>query len=377
MEYNERVTEQETLSDDDTTAILLQAFTSFPRLKHVVYGDYRNLALDGEDYAATCSRLFGKEMLPPRITSDPPLENWESNDEVDVLRDWNKLFALFEVLAKSPVRPKRLTIGTNKWTLPIGHCDPRTVSSIEPAPMYMLCPKYPDELCAFERIEELSLPVQTGMDEFDDVEDGEEDDALWILANNISVSPIKLILNAVSSTLRYLDLGCVDLMRPAEETEYGAFDLALNLRGHNILRMLLFSLQFPNLKHLKLSGWLLQPQEFLEFLNTMKGTLDFLELQRNIVQGGSTVRKGSKLMATDGGAQMALKGVIVDNYELIATMFTEMDHVEGDQDGQSLDDLYELGYQYDLVGRDSELESMWLGGRTNALGHSDAKAMVA
>lgn len=200
---------------------------------------------------------------------------------------------------------------------------------------------------------------------------GDEDaEYLTELAAGVAESPLSIFLSAAADTLRYLDLGAVDLMRPEAESEGdedGDYDIALSKTGHNVVRLLLFSIRFPVLKHFKLNGWVIRPDEFLQFLETMKGTLDYLELNYNIIHGVSSNRRSSKRLAQTGGAQMSLKGIRIDNYELENSMVEEDEGTESDED-RDLGDMFDLGYDYVMYGRDSECERMWLQGRVNMLG---------
>lgn len=311
--------------------------------------------------------------MPPRTFSDPHFENWQFEpDDVDVDDDvgdaenrWSRLFFILKELGKSPVHLKSLTIGANKWSVPTGDSHLPGKSSTELAPMHLssLMKDSPERLPCLEKIEALSLPIHTGLADFSLDLNVEDEDALATLDQYINECPLPLVLKAASSTLRYLDLGSVDLMRPAGE-DFDAFDLALNPPGHNVLRMMLFSINFPALKHIKLSGWVIQPMEFLKFLDQMQSTLEFLELHRNITHGDLTTKKSSMSLAKAGGRQMSLQGVIIDNYELIATSKAGND----DMPNWDINDLYDQGYyQYAQVGRDYERESMWLEGRKNML----------
>lgn len=356
IEYNSRRAEQISISEWEREAVMLQVFLAFPRLSHVVFGDYRNLALEGEDYHRCCSRLFGREMLPPRIMTDPQPINYVHPAREQVRR-WANLFDLVQDSNRIPfkLKLKRLTIGTHKWSVPTGSCRAAGNPSTEIAPMLLFGPKSPDEPTVkwpgVDWIRELSLPVHTGVGTLE----GEEDDCLKKLAEVSTRSPLGAFVHAVAPTLRYFDFGAVDLMPAAKDPERQAFELALSRNGRHVLQLLLFHVQFPVLKHLKLSGWVLRPDEFLKFLEPMKPTLEFLELQYNIVEGSEPQRKCSKKLAKEGGAQMSLKGVVIDNYELAATPL-------------SLPEDRTDNNNYNAVGRDSECEGLWLGGKTNMFG---------
>lgn len=137
VEYNERITEQESLiTHGSDITILQQALAAFPRLRDVVFGDYRNLAREGEDYASCCTRLFGAEVLPPRIPSDP--STYATDEESNVLERWKMLFTLLECLNSSHVQLKSLTIGSHLWSITAGHCEPSELSSTELAPIHLL-----------------------------------------------------------------------------------------------------------------------------------------------------------------------------------------------------------------------------------------------
>ncbi|GAB7333695.1 hypothetical protein MBLNU13_g05238t3 [Cladosporium sp. NU13] len=67
--------------------IIQQVISCLPRLRHVHFTDYRELAREGECYMALCSRLFGNVREPERWN------NLEHNGEVteDILEAWNTI----------------------------------------------------------------------------------------------------------------------------------------------------------------------------------------------------------------------------------------------------------------------------------------------
>lgn len=307
-------------------------------------------------------------MLPPRIPSDPPIVNFEPSDEEDKLSRWTKLFFLLDILSTNSVEMKTLTIGSNSWSVTAGENEQENLPSTKLAPMHLLCADctWPEEVRGLEKLCELSMPVHTGIDLYGP-EEGEED--LSKMTKDMDESPMSMMLNAAAQSLTYLDLGAVDLMFP-EGVEPDDFGLALSIGGVNVLRLLLFSIRFPALNHLKLTGWVIQPEEFLEFLEKMKDTLEFLDLRFNIIEGPSMDRQTSKSLAKRGGERLSLKGVIIGNYELETERHPRIEM----QKGCEISDYLEMGYGYVARGRDEECEGLWLGGRVNLLGGSRSEA---
>jgi hypothetical protein len=71
-----------------------RAVDGLPNLRHLIYGDYRTLALDGESYAELCKRLFGQTVCPTcSLTKDGAAVRF--TDFVFYLqicgRDWDSL----------------------------------------------------------------------------------------------------------------------------------------------------------------------------------------------------------------------------------------------------------------------------------------------
>ncbi len=84
------------------------------------------------------------------------------------------------------------------------------------------------------------------------------------------MSVARTLLISAATSLTRLGLGAVDIM---SSSIYETGLVAHTPNGQACLGMLLFSIEFPVLKHLDLRGWVIECDAMLKFLEGMSSSL--------------------------------------------------------------------------------------------------------
>ncbi|KAK4497450.1 hypothetical protein PRZ48_011901 [Zasmidium cellare] len=321
------------------------AFHNFPRLRHVVFGDYRNIAKDEESYSECCARLFGDTLEPYGLNVDPNADYMTAGmaiDEVDQPDPFDELIELASVLhsvdQRTRSRFRTFSIGGHAFMrLPGG---PQGIMLREGdiqgnpgIPLNLGEDAEPEidslDFKGFEGVQHLALPVEVYEPKFDLNPDDERENMQYICFGAGFVRPM---LQHAAPTLTHLELSATKLS-------------VRNNEAVTILQKLFFDLDFPTLRHLDLRGWVLQADPTTAFLSKVSTTLKELRLICNVVFDPAK-------LAQWGGENLCLDGVQIYNY----------DHGVVGVEEDALDEHASLVH-----------EGQWLAGRQNYL----AKVPVA
>ena len=299
-EYQEMV-----LLDNLHRIILVRLCKELPKLHHIVFGDYRNLAkiLDPtqkpstrfiarnekrvEPFHCLCTRIVGKALEP-----------WAAGmPECNRYKPWDELIHVLSVLDKAKnMKLRTFEIGGHPYeplpgpdefrpdhqtyclppALHLDHTSVELMSGIEDG----------ERMQGLRGIRSLRLPLlitpASGLFAPDDSSDDNSVDSSetpdWT-TETIKKSIARSLMTYSSKSLTHLQL-----MRQEDEgfAKFSAKHLDAGDLG-SCLEHILFPLSFPCLKHLDLRQWPLPINSFKEFLLTHASTLRELRLLENVV----------------------------------------------------------------------------------------------
>ena len=243
--------------------IVTKALARLPKLRRIVFTDFRELAREEEEYTAACKRKFGNTLEPLglRFTDDT----------------FREFMLLLYMVAESPQADiKSLSIGGHPYESFV-HCWTTTNSVMgdmhrpfdRPA-----MPYHPDhhsgdiesteQVCG--NLQNLRLPIAFRKDVIPD--------GMFDLGPGIEGTFVGQILKFSTPRLVQLSLSASDLVGLSNHG-----NICVYSKSRQVLEFLLFPLKFNSLQHLGLQGWPLPAgTSFQEFLSEHSSTLRELRL---------------------------------------------------------------------------------------------------
>lgn len=319
--YVERFKDQTRIVEDRFHVSTLNIiFQRFPRLRRIVFTDFRALALHGEGYNDLCDRLFGLSMEHSGLAHyDEPYTN--------------DLCSLLEVAAMVPgERIRELRIASHPFerndacvrrddllSHPGTQKTPSHAATAFPIDAVHFDPRV---RCALPGLNNLTLQIAFS---------NEFTSRPMTPDRRLSAeqSLVCGLLMSCTASLTRLSLTAMDLLQCRPE---GIGSKWLN--GRICLEALLFPLTFPSLRRLDLRGWPLPENEECErFLSRHADQLRALKLQ------DCYVTEDPYGLARRAGAHLSIDSVLIKLY------------VSYDESWQSC--------------HDDEVEKLWLNGRPN------------
>lgn len=290
VQYAQRWLVQESIDQDPIHRVALKAsLVRFPKLRHVVFGDFRSQARHTDSsYEDLVFRLFG-------AMCEPDVLSFEAGN------GWDDLWQVLKTIAACPASDIRsISIGDNPWGFPLGikESTPEEIKSL----IYPALPlhKFPlqqwdtTDLVPykrfFSRLHDLKLPLR--------FEEGKADSKFKRLERSI----VPTILSWSTSNLVRLTLvsaNCID------ESNDGEFAPYMNCDG--LLAKTLFTLHFRSLRCLDIRGWYFEADDLVKWLESHASTLKQLRTVDNIMEGSVPD------FAARIGKNMSLSGVAYAN----------------------------------------------------------------
>lgn len=269
FEYARSWLVQETIEWDKLHRVALDdALLMFPKLRHLVYGDFRSQARHTDtSYVDLTRRLFGRSEQPWLLTND---DDFGTTD----------FYHLLDTISENPKACIRsISVGGNPWGLPIGiersypvyYCDNHPRLPLNPfAPLRWNRAGLEPYKRMFGNLRELKMPIC--FEHFDDHDEDSDYPGLpeSAIPKMLSWSPnlLKLVFVSVNSIRNERD---------------GNF-LAEKGSDRHLIETL-FPLHFPSLKYLDLRGWEVYTEAFMSWLRNHASTLRQLRLVDNLVEG--------------------------------------------------------------------------------------------
>ena len=323
-DYFGRWMAQDQMDDDGlATDILKEALVCLPKLRRILFTDFRELAQEGEGYAAVCGRIFGNTLEPLGLSFSH-----------DTCREF---MLLMDMIAETPqTNIQSLLIGGHPFESFVDYW-----ASNEPGRRKLLCPfdppamhyepdHYSDDVESTQQVcqklRQLCFPIRfdRNIGPF----------LAFQFESGMSGSFVGKLLASSAMGLVQLSLAALDLLQ-------GSYDKGLRTRaGGGCIDSLLCAVTFPALRHLELCGWPLPGQPFQEFLSKHSSNLEELCLV------GCVFPNDPRSLGQWAGSYMFLNGV-------------NMNVMEENNDEKHSKCLRPREVR--------ELESLWLAGRPNTL----------
>jgi hypothetical protein len=321
--FTKWLAQSQMIKDGLDSDVVTEALVRLPRLRRIAFTDYRDLAREGEGYAAVCGRIFGNTLEPLGISF--------SND---ICREF---MLLMYMIAETPqANIQSLLIGGHPYESLVDFWasnEPgrrNLLCSFDPPAMHYEPDHYPgdvewtQQVC--RKLRQLRLPIRF-----------QGDIGRFIASeadSGMGDSFVGKMLASSASGLVQLSLSALDLLQ-------GSYDKGLRTRtGGDCVDSLLCALTFPALRHLELCGWPLPGQPFQEFLSKHSSNLKELCLVECVFPNDP------RSLGRWAGSHMFLSGV-------------NMNARIWDDDGEHSEGLDQREVR--------ELEALWLAGRPNTL----------
>ena len=254
--FKKWLAQSQMIEDGLDSDVVKEALVRLPRLRRIAFTDFRELAQEGEGYAAVCGRIFGNTLEPLGLSFSD-----------DICREF---MLLMDMIAETPqTNIQSLLIGGHPFESFVDYW-----ASNEPGRMNLLCPfdppamhyepdHYPDDVESTQQVcrklLQLRLPIrfQGDIGPF----------MAFQVDSGMSDSFVGKLLASSAAGLVQLSLSALDLLQ-------GSYDKGLRTRtGGGCIDSLLCAVTFPALRHLELCGWPLPGQPFQEFLSKHSSNL--------------------------------------------------------------------------------------------------------
>lgn len=325
LDYFRRWRAQNQIIDDGLDSeILIAGLERLPKLRRIVFTDFRELAREGEGYSAICERIFGNTLEPRGLSF--------SNDI------FGEFMLLMDFIADRPQTDIRsLSIGGHPYESLV-----ESWATVQGGPRHLhrpfdppAMPDDPDRadvdnqsaqgVCA--NLRHLRLPISFKPKSLPHI--------IRRIDARIRDTYVGQILEFSAPNLVRLSLCSLDLL-----FHHGSGGIGIWPAGRRCLEFLLLPLSFSSLRQLELRGWPLpEGASFEEFLSKHSSTLEELRLVECVVS------EDPRRLGRWAGENMSLNGV-----EIKVTA------------------EYEAGKDRSnrLIWNDADLEALWLAGRPNS-----------
>jgi hypothetical protein len=311
------------IEDGLDSDIVKEALVRLPKLRHIGFTDFRELAQEGEGYAAVCKRIFGNTLEPLGLSFSD-----------DICREF---MLLMDMIAETPqTNIQSLLIGGHPFESFVEFW-----ASNGPGRRNLLCPfnppamhyepdHYPDDVESTQQVcrklRQFRLPIRFQRDIIPFITSK--------IDSRMNHSFVGKLLASSASGLVHLSLSALDLL-------HVSYDKGLRTKtGRGCIDSLLCALTFPALQDLKLCGWPLPELSFQEFLSKHSSNLRELCLVECIFS------VDPRNLGRWAGSVMFLNGV-------------NMNVTIQENDGEHSKGLCQREVR--------ELEALWLAGRPNTL----------
>lgn len=320
--YRRWLEESQMIEDGVDSDLLAQALSRLPKLRRIVFTDFRELAGEGEGYKDVCERIFGNALEPRGLSFSS-----ETYKESTLLLD---------IIAESPeANITSLSIGGHPYESfeefwRSRKTDRGLLHRPYDPPALPCDPPWDEDDTAARRVcktlQHLRLPIEFAHELVPYISP--------LMDDSVKDSFVGRILGSAARTLVRLSLHALDLLTCNDG------DVACMKAGERCLGLILYPLTFPSLQHLELRGWPIVDSSLREFLSKHTSTLRELSLLQCAISENPTN------FAQWARNHMFLSGVRID--------VRAVSDDKGDDEGWR---------EWDSA----TLEHLWLAGRPNSL----------